>query len=349
MTTRAEDGSAERGGPGMAAAMAALAAVPVGWAAYSALFVDHAVPLPPAIDAERRTVHGARAGRMACYVDERGDGPPLVLLHSMNAAASAYEVGPLFERWRGRRPVHAPDLPGFGFSERGDRAYTPALYADAIDELLAALLPAGAACDVVALSLTGEFAAMAAARAPARVRSLTLVSPTGFSGPGQRGDGAARRAPDPATPGLAQRVLSLPLVGQPLFDLLVTRPSLGYFLKQSFAGPVPPGMIDYAWQTAHQPGARFAPLTFVSGRLFTPDVRERHYAAVTAPALVLHDDAPYMTFDALPAFAERHPNWRGERIGPTRGLPHFERLDDTVAAIEAFWRTVPEGSGAARA
>ena len=339
MTTWTGDGGegARRDrGPGVVGGLGALAAIPVGWAAYSALFVNHEVPIPPAIDAERRTVHGSRAGGLAYYADERGEGAPLVLLHSVNAAASAYEVRPLFERYRGSRPVYAPDLPGFGFSERGDRAYTPALYTDAIDDVLGAVLPAGVACDVVALSLTGEFAAMAAARAPARIRSLTLVSPTGFSLPSQRG--GARRRPEDGAPGLAQRVLSLPLVSQPLFDALVTRPSIGYFLKQSFAGPVPPGMVDYAWRTAHQPGARFAPLTFLSGRLFTPDVRERHYAAVTAPTLVLHDDAPYMTFDALPEFSARHPNWRGQRIGPTRGLPHFERHEDTVAALNAFWR-----------
>ncbi|MGZ8467780.1 MAG: alpha/beta fold hydrolase [Gemmatirosa sp.] len=318
----------------MAGGIATLAAVPAGWMAYSALFVDHAVPLPPAIDAERRVVRGARSGVLSMYADARGTGVPLVLLHSVNAAASAYEVRPLFERYRGQRPVYAPDLPGFGFSERGDRAYTPELYVDAIDDVLAAAGD-GAPCDVVALSLAGEFAARVAARAPERVRSLVLVSPTGLSLPTQR-RGGQRRGADGAA-GLAQRVLSAPLVGQPLFDALVSRPSIRFFLGRSFAGPPDPGLVDYAYQTAHQPGARFAPFAFLSGRLFTPDVRERFYEAVAAPALVLHDDAPYSTFGALPQLVARRPNWRGLRIGPTRGLPHFERPDAFAAALEALW------------
>src|SRR3712207_7247028 len=59
------------------------------------------------------------------------------------------------------------------------------------------------------------------------------------------------------------------------YTTLFRSPSIAFFLKQSFAGPVAPGMIDYAYRTAHQPGARFAPLAFLSGRLFTPDVQDR--------------------------------------------------------------------------
>ncbi len=46
----------------------------------------------PALDAERREVEG-RAGRVSFYV--AGDGPPLLLIHSINAAGSAYEIKPI--------------------------------------------------------------------------------------------------------------------------------------------------------------------------------------------------------------------------------------------------------------
>ena len=65
---------------------------------------------------------------MRYYADTRVSGKPLLLLHSMNAAPSSMEMKPLFEHYRQQRPVYAPDLPGFGQSERADRSYSPEFY-----------------------------------------------------------------------------------------------------------------------------------------------------------------------------------------------------------------------------
>ena len=74
----------------------------------------------------------------------------MLLVHSINAAPSAMEMKPLFDHYRHRRPVYAPDLPGFGASERGDRPYTPELYADALAQFLEHVIRERA--DVVPLS-----------------------------------------------------------------------------------------------------------------------------------------------------------------------------------------------------
>jgi hypothetical protein len=101
------------------------------------------------------------------------------------------------------------------------------------------------------------------------VTSLGLISPTGFG----------RRQPPqgPATERIL-KVLRL-LLGPNLFRVLTTRPSIRYFLRQSFAGPVPPELVDYAGLTARQPGAHFAPFRFLSMKLFTPNAFERLYRA----------------------------------------------------------------------
>ena len=67
---------------------------------------------------------------------QAGDGPPLLLIHSVNAAASAAEIAALLAHYRATRCVFALDLPGFGFSERSDRAYTPRLMTDAILDMV---------------------------------------------------------------------------------------------------------------------------------------------------------------------------------------------------------------------
>lgn len=282
--------------------------------------------LPTAIDAPRRTLDSARAGRLSYYEDRSGNGRPLVLIHSINAAPSAFEMRPLFERFRSKRPVYALDLPGFGYSERADRRYTPELYADAVADFVAQAVRAQA--DLVAFSLSAEFTARMAPSLPQLVASLVLISPTGFG---------SRSLPSASLSERLHKALSLPLLSQGLFDLLTSRPSIRYFLGQAFVGNVPPELAEYAYATSHQPGARHAPLYFLSGQLFTRDALEQLYARLEMPVLVLYDRDPNVSFDRLPGFVSGRGNWHAVRIAPTLGLPHWEKTSETVDAMEHFW------------
>lgn len=300
--------------------------------AYSRFAVEHAAPLPFAIEADRRGFHSPMAGHISYYADTSGDGRPLVLIHSINAAASAYEMAPLFDYFRGRRPVYALDLPGFGFSERGDRIYSAEIYTTALLDLLHEIgAQERGGADLVALSLGSEFAARAARHQPELIHSLALISPTGLSG---------RTRASMGSPAL-RSAFNFSLWGQALYDALVSRVSLRYYLERSFEGEVDPGLLEYAWATSHQPGARFAPFYFISGQLFTPDAITLLYERVTQPTLVLYDRDGYTSFDALPTLLAQRDNWQAERITPTLGLPQFERLGDTTHALQSFWARMP--------
>ncbi|MCG6941830.1 MAG: alpha/beta hydrolase [Thiohalocapsa sp.] len=285
-------------------------------------------PLPPALDAPLAELYTEATGRIAYYADEDGGGRPLLLVHSINAAPSSFELKPLFERFRAERPVYSMDLPGFGQSERGDYVYSPALYAKAIEAMLEQVI--GTPADLLALSLSAEFAARASLSAPEKVASLVLVSPTGFS---------KRKVPGPGVGRVAHRVLSTPLWAQGLFDLVTSRQSVRYYLNKSFTATAPQELIDYAYATSHQPGARFAPLTFLSGQLFTQDAMTNLYARLTdVPVLAIADRDPYVSFERLPQFAASRPNWRHETLAPNMGLPHWEHPEATFELLEGFWR-----------
>lgn len=313
--------------------------------AYSSIAIDHAVPLPPALAGEQRHIQSPAAGGLTYYADEHASGRPLILVHSINAAASAFEMRPLFERYRGQRPVYAPDLPGFGFSERTDRTYSLELYTASLLDVLNEITTGREAADVVALSLGGEFAARAALQQPERVRSLTLISPTGLTRPTKRN--RSERAGTNVTGDVLYTLFRFPLWTQACFDLLASGPSIRYFLQQSFVGAPAPELVAYAYATAHQPGARFAPFAFISGRLFSPNIREVVYERLTMPVLALYDKDAFIRFDELPDMVARHPNWRSTRLAPSKGLPHFERLDETTKALDTFWQEVQAGHGAA--
>ncbi len=313
----------------------AVAAPSAGWILYSKFFIDHDLPLPDAIPAEKKRFFSQTAGFINYYVDTNGAGKrPLLLIHSVNAAASAYEVGPIFQHYRGERPVYAIDLPGYGFSDRNAGDYTPQIFEDAITDLVAYEI--GEPVDAVAISLGSEFLARAAMTQPKWFNSITLISPSGFNQP--KSGRATQRANASGSSNALYRTLSFPLWGRALFDLIATRRSIEYFLSKSFVGDITPGFIEYAYLTSHQPGAHHVPLHFVSGRLFTQNARQIVYENVTVPALVIYDEDFYSRFDTLPDLVEQQENWQAVRLTPSRGLPHFERMSETAEILDAFWQ-----------
>ncbi len=299
----------------------------VGWIAYSNFMVEHQVKLPKAIEADLMTVPFQPTGPLTLYRDVPNAARPLLLIHSINAAASAYEMRPIFQHFRTERPTYALDLPGFGFSARPKYAYSPATYVAAIHAALDAIRAehGKVAVDVVALSLGCEFAAEAARQRPDTVRALVLISPSGM-----------QAKPVPRLDQWLYPAFTFGLWARPFFDLLTTKRSINYFLGQSFAGPIPPGLVDYAYATAHQPGAEHAPLAFVSGRLFTPDAVDRIYRQVQQPVLVIYDEDAFVRFDRLAELTATLPNWRSARIVPTKGIPHWEKPAETNRVIDEF-------------
>lgn len=291
--------------------------------------------LPPALPGERFFIDGGRAGRIACYTagPARSALPPLVLVHSVNAAASAAEMRPLYVREIGTRRVFAPDLPGFGASQRGPRAYTPRLMTDALHAVLAEVAARSGAgpADLVALSLGCEFAARAAHEAPHAVRRLALVSPTGFAG-------ATRRRGPPGSvvgPAWAERLVHGPGWGGPLFRAL-TRPGVvRYFLRRTWGRrEIDEDLWRYAVLSAHVAGAEHAPLAFLSARLFSADVNAL-YERLTLPVWVSHgvrgDFTDYRGLDSV----QGRPNWR-VTVFESGALPHFEQPEPFVRELDAF-------------
>ena len=284
-----------------------------------------AKPLTPALDAEQFAVSLDGNVTLRGYQGEVSEGTPLVLLHSINAAPSAMEIRPLFEHYRDKRPVMAPDLPGFGLSDRPAVSYSSAQYAQWIAEWLKAF---HSPPDVVALSLTGEFVARAILEQGIRIRSLTLISPTGMG-----------TASPPSLPSGSRldRVLNSPWVGKSLFRALTTKASIRWFLNKAFVGPTPEYLVQYAWETARQPGAHLVPLKFLTVRLFTEQAMSRLYSRLTLPCLVLYDDDPNIGFERLSELADSNDQWTIKRLVPSMGLPHWELPADTIKALDDFW------------
>lgn len=289
------------------------------------------IDLPSALDATRKTLEHPRLKTISYYVGGPENAPPLVLIHSINAAPSAFEMKPLFDHYQATRRVYVPELPGFGFSDRSDRPYSPALYAEAINVFRQEIV--GEPADLIAFSLSSEFAARAALEAPGQFRSLTLLSPTGFS---------KRRLPSGETGRKLHGFFTLPGLTKGLYKLLTSRRSIRFFLQLSYVTTPPDALIDYAYATSHQPGARHAPYRFLSGQLFSAKAHSNLYAKLELPVLVIHDRDANVTFEALPEVVEGRDNWEIALVQPTLGIPQWEKPVETCAAIDAFWQRLSD-------
>ena len=209
-----------------------------------------------------------------------GSGPPLLLVHSVNAAASAAEVRPLYMHCAATHTVFAHRPAGL-WPVRPQR---PRLHAAADDRRAARRVGAvirqrcGAApVDALAVSLGCEFLARAAAEQPAHWGRLALVSPTGFMGRKVWRGRAGQHAR--ACPGCTS-TLTRPLWAQALFNGL-TRPGVvRYFLQRTWGGKtIDETMWADAVATARAPGARHAPLHFLAADLFSADIHTVYEAA----------------------------------------------------------------------
>ena len=272
-----------------------------------------------------------RAGPVALHV--AGRGAPLLLVHSVNAAASVAELRPLIEDFAARRTVYAPDLPGFGDSDRSDRAYTPRLMTDALHDTIDAIRGrhGEVPVDALALSTGCEFLARAATEDPRAFRSLALASPTGFMGttPRRGAPGSTRQIP------FMLALLRGPGWGGALFRGLTKPNVVRYFLRRTFGrDDIDAQLWADAVRNAQAPGAEHAPLHFLSGTLFSADIHTV-YDALALPVWMSHGVRGDFTDYRGKAFVEKKPNWRF-RVFETGAMPWFERREEFRAAYAQF-------------
>ena len=293
-------------------------------------------PLPPALSGEHSYIDDPQTGRLSLYAHIEPDAAkarPLLLIHSVNAAGSAYEIKPVYDHFLGSRPVYALELPGFGRSDRSDRNYTPRLMTDAILRGVGELRSRhqDMAIDALSLSLGSEFLARAAAEQPQWFHTIAMVSPTGFKGTTRR-DG-----PPGSTRGMPwlYAVFTRPPWSQAVYNALTKRSVVRFFLNKAWGSKnIDEGLLDYSTTTTNQPGAMHAPYHFLSGNLFSNDIT-RVYEALTMPVFMTHGDrGDFVDYRGVGFFAD-NPRWE---IHPLEAgaLPYFEIPETFFNHYDAF-------------
>jgi pimeloyl-ACP methyl ester carboxylesterase len=204
---------------------------------------------------------------------------PLIFLHDIGAGASSFMWRKNFDALAADFHVYAPDLPGFGLSDKSASApYSADLYTAFIRDFLREEVQ-HAPAHIVAGGWSAAFAVRVADEHPALVASLTLIAPGGVN--------TLHARPD--LPGAAfYGLLHSPVLGASFYNAMTSERSLrDYARKRLFYERrfVTPRLVAHYYNASHQPGAQHAVSAFLSGYLNT-DAREA-FARLTQPVTLI--------------------------------------------------------------
>ena len=251
----------------------------------------------------------------------KGQGEPLVLVHGIYAGASAFEWRKNMDALSDHFRVYAPDLLGYGLSDRPPLHYTAQTYVQLlIDFVREAAGGAERPVSVVASSLSAAYIIKAAFQRPKLFERLVLIEPTGVS--------ELSKEPTLAQRGFHQ-VLRAPVIGSSIYNAIVSRAALrGYLLNYVYLHPqaVTNDLVEYYYTIAHQPGARYAAASFLSGNLNIESAEA--FAHLTRPALIVWGKQAKITpaIEAQ-AFQRLNPTAQIELIDESSMLPHDEQAN----------------------
>jgi pimeloyl-ACP methyl ester carboxylesterase len=247
-----------------------------------------------------------------------GRGQPLLLLPAFSTVSSRTEVMEVARLLADKYQTIALDWPGFGDSQRAKLNYAPDLYQQFLADFLRDCCPQPVI--LLAAGHSAGYALQAIQHQPRTCQGLILVAPT-WRGPlptmlqGQR-----------PWFQLLRDLVRTPILGQFLYQLNTTKGFLRMMYgRHVYANPanITAELIDRKQRIAQQPGARFGPVSFVTGGLDpVVDRASFHqlFPGLNLPILVLIGaDSPPKSLGEMQAMAEL-PGVTGQTLPGTLGM-----------------------------
>ena len=263
-----------------------------------------------------------------------GNGEPVLFLHSFGPGHDSLEWRAAGGRLAETNQVFAPDLPGWGRSERPEAQLDGELYIQFLADFLDDVVRRRAV--VVAAGLAAAYAVELAVDHPELVRGLVLVSPLGIN--------LASDEPD-LKDAVIHRLLRLPVFGTSAMNLYTTRKGiLRYLREEVYANPaaVTDALVDHHYKGAHEPANRAALAAYLAGYLnhrVAPAL-----ARLETPTLLVWGrqavNPPVETADLWLAVAKEIELEVLERAGT---LPHVERPNAFTKRLAEFVERLPGG------
>jgi pimeloyl-ACP methyl ester carboxylesterase len=262
------------------------------------------------------------------------EAPPLLLLHTPELAASAYEMRKILEPLAQHYRVYAPDLIGFGFSDRLAIDYSAEIFVTLCRDFLTDVVKQPAT--LVASRISCNYAVATAANTPDVCERLVLISPVALGG--MQGQATLLPALTSGIPfmKLWPQLLQTPLVKWLLYPMLSTRFALRSVLAKQH-GHISEADLDYYYAASHQIGAQHASMALLAGDL-AQDVSQQ-LATLQQPTLVIWGDRGLN--DARHIASQQDLSWMQAHtrlsLLPGAGLAVHEERPETVITTILAW------------
>ncbi len=261
-----------------------------------------------------------------------GQGDPLVLLHSFGPGHDSHQWREAAERLAGGFQVFAPDLPGWGSSDRPAIDYDAELYIDFLIDFTNDVVRRRGV--LVAAGITAAYAVQLAVDRPELVRALVLVCPLGID--------AAADEPD-FKDAIIHRLLRLPVFGTSALNVYSSRRGIEHHLREElFADPglATAERIDHHWRGAHESGSRAALAAYLSGYLNHP--AGAALARLRVPTLLVWGSAAvHPALESADLWLRACPDAELEVLDGAGVQPHVERTAGFAEAVARFHRDLP--------
>ena len=259
-----------------------------------------------------------------------GDGPALVLLHTLRTQLDMFQrvVPALAARFR----VYAIDYPGHGYSDIPAADYSAEFFTRTMARALERLEVRDAL--LVGESIGGSIALLLAARHDPGVRAVVAVNPYDYAG----GRGLRRSS------ALANLIFGLNDV--PVLGPTMTRLRLYPIIARVFAGGVrragamPPTLVREMYLVGNRAGHARAFMSLVRNWA-SWEAGRSEYANIDRPVLLLYGDHDWSRADEREANARAIP---GAQIRTVSDAGHFLSLDAPNEMVAAILGWTP-GSG----
>jgi pimeloyl-ACP methyl ester carboxylesterase len=218
------------------------------------------------------TFRDIKSSGIRLRVTEVGEGPPVLLLHT--ALLDRTSWSPTIEQLSSSFRVVAPDLPGFGESEKPTArrfGYTLSEFTHVVTDLFAALELGKA--HVIGHGLGGAISIALASRNPELVSRLVLADALCY----------------PTPPDVARRIASIPVLGGLLFKQVSGRGMFGSYFRNVLSSgqtELAPERVQHYFEVFSSPSARSSALQTLRA---TQDSRPvvAQLRRISAPTLVV--------------------------------------------------------------